>query len=176
MEKREKIVSCIYLCIGALLHKRAFLYIYALTLGLIVIVEFAAVISTLVYRNKLWKTYDSGFMELFENSYRQNLTDAIKTIQTLEKEFECCGVDDFTDYTKHGWKIPLSCYSNPHVPILPYTDGCAYAVANWLWDKLPIIASVLGAVLFIELFGLASSLILGVAISHSSENELYQKF
>ncbi|CAF1383949.1 unnamed protein product [Adineta steineri] len=163
-------------CLGAILRNRCFLYLYCLFLTLIILFEFAAVISTLVFRNTLYRSYDSGLMEVFQHGYGQNNTEVIKIIENLERQFKCCGVDGPVDYTRYGYKIPQSCYPSKTVSVFPYSDGCAPAVAIWIWNQLPIIAGVLGSILFIEIFGVISSLVLGVAISHSSQADYYQKF
>lgn len=73
-------------CLGAIFHKRPLVYIYALCLIVIVVVEFAGFITTLVYRKDVWNTFDSGYMKFFEHSYQQNRTDAIQIIQDFEKD------------------------------------------------------------------------------------------
>jgi hypothetical protein len=169
-----KRIYCIYL--GAVLKNRCFLYAYSISLILIILLEFGVVIATLVFRENLWKTYDSGFMEVFRYAYTHNQTETIQMIENLERTFECCGVDGPFDYLKYGYKIPLSCYPGQPPSHLPYKDGCAAAVILWVWKELPIIAGVLGSILFIEIFGVISSLVLGVAISHSSNAERYARF
>lgn len=155
-------------CLGAACQNRVFLYAYAVILSLIILLEFAAVIVSLQYRNDLWVSYDSGFEEIFLQAYRNNQTDMIEIIEELESKFQCCGVNGSSDYTKHGYKIPLSChqYHEPHGAL--FSLGCAEAIGLWVWKQLPIIAGVLGSILFIEVFGVISSLVLGVAISHSN--------
>jgi len=125
-----------------------------------------------VFRNNLWKTYDSGFMEVFHRAYTHNETDSIKVIENLEREFQCCGVDGASDYLNINRTIPKACYPNQSSIFYPYYQGCAEAVTIWIWNELPIIAGVLGSILFIELFGIIASLVLGVAISHSSSAHL----
>ncbi|CAF3066389.1 unnamed protein product [Rotaria socialis] len=164
-------------CLGAVLKNRCFLYLYAVLLSLIVFFEFGAVITTLVFRNDLWKTYDSSFVEIFNHAYGENQTATIQIIEDIEHRFKCCGVDGPSDYAKFGYRIPRSCYPNKKaIAGLPYTEGCAQAVAIWVWNQLPLIAGSLGALLFIEIFGVISSIALGVAISHSSNVEDYHKF
>lgn len=162
--------------LGAICKNRGFLYSYAVILILVILLEFAAVIVVLKFRDQLWKTYDSGFGDVFQNAYRNNNTEMIKLIEEMEQDLKCCGVDGALDYIRHGIQIPKSCYPNKIPRELYYPQGCAVAVANWIWNQLPIIASVLGAILFVEVFGVISSLVLGVAISHSSDDEVYQKY
>ncbi len=160
-------------CLGAVCQYRGFLYAYSLFLTLIILFEFTVVIITLRFRNDVWESYDSGFKEVFQRAYRNNQTKVIQIIEQLEREYKCCGVDSFTDYMKSGYKIPLSCYPNELSQGILYNEGCAEAVVIWVWNELPTIAGVLGSILFIEIFGVISSLVLGVAISHSLNTDVY---
>jgi hypothetical protein len=160
-------------CLGAVMNNRCFLYVYSVFLILIITFEFAAIILILVFRNNLWNTYDSGFLEVFHHAYRQNQTETIKIIENLERQFQCCGVDGYSDYRQNGYPIPNSCYPHESTIYHPYSLGCAKAVVTWIWNELPILAGVLGGILFIEIFGLISSLVLGVSISHSLKTDNY---
>jgi len=162
-------------CLGALCQNRGFLYAYSFFLALIILFEFTIVIITLRFRNDLWQSYDSGFKEVFQRAYRNNQTKVIQIIEQLEREFKCCGVKSYLDYTYSGYQIPKSCYRNQIPTGIPFDQGCETAVAIWIWNALPIIAGVLGSILFIEIFGVISSLVLGVAISHASDTNVYYK-
>ena len=160
-------------CLGAIHKNRTFLYVYAGFFIMIILVEFIVVILTLVYRVHLWHSYDTGFEGIFQDAYRLNQSKTIEIIERLEWEFRCCGVDSYRDYLDHNYAIPNSCYPNQIPMGVPFNEGCGTAVALWIWDKLPIIIGVLSAVLFLELFGVISSLILGTAILHSSNTLVY---
>ena len=162
-------------CFGAIYQNRIYLYVYAIILSLIIVLEFVAVIVVLKYRNKLWLSYDSGFEEIFLQAYRNNQTERIEIIEELERQFECCGVNGYPDYTRNRFPIPLSCHQYQTINGAIFSRGCAETVGLWVWNKLPVIAGVLGSILFIELFGVISSLVLGVAISHSSNTNTYYK-
>ena len=161
-------------CLGAFYRNRLFLYVYAVILSLIILLEFAAVIASLQYRNDLWVSYDSGFEEVFLQAYRNNQTDMIEIIEELEIKFQCCGVNGYSDYTKYAYKIPLSCHQYHVLNGALFSLGCAEAIGLWVWKQLPIIAGVLGSILFIEVFCVISSLVLGVAISHSNIDTYYK--
>lgn len=137
--------------------------------------EFAGVIVTLAFRNKLQASYESGFLDVFNRAYRQNNTEAIKMIENLERQFGCCGVNNLLDYAAVSVKIPTSCYPKQSLFNLPYSKGCASAVTDWMQDALPAIAGALGTILFIEIFGIIAALVLGVAISHARRIEVYAK-
>jgi hypothetical protein len=171
------VTSClaVFGCLGAVYKNRGFLYIYSIILTLIIILEFAAVIVTLKFRDDLWKSYDSGFEAVFQSAYRHNQTETINIIEQLEREFKCCGVHNYLDYTHSGYPTPKSCYLNQIPSGIPFNQGCATAVALWIWNKLPLIVGLLGSILFIEIFGVIASLVFGVAISHASNSNVYYK-
>ena len=95
-------------------------------------------------------------------------------IEELEIKFQYCGVNGYSDYIKHGHKIPLSCHQYHVSDGARFSLGCAAAIGLWVWKQLPIIAGVLGSILFIEVFCVISSVVLGVAISHSNIDAYYK--
>ncbi len=162
-------------CLGAGYKNRLFLYTYAVILTLIIFLEFASVVVTLQFRNDLWQSYDSGYKQVFQDAYLQNQTQTIDLIEQLERQFQCCGVDSYVDYIDVHHLIPMSCYPNQTPIGPPFITGCTKAILSWVWNELPIIAAVLGSILFFEIFGIVSSLVLGVAISHSSQTDTYDE-
>lgn len=151
--------------LGAVAKKRTFLYFYAFIFVIILLIEFAGVILLLVHRNQIWNSYDSGFSDVFKRAYRQNQTEAIKAIEKLETSFKCCGVNGSIDYIMANYKIPKSCYINQNGTGAVFPKGCSLAVTQWALDELPVFVAIIGVILFIELFGLISSLVIGVALS-----------
>ncbi|UJR09923.1 hypothetical protein I4U23_014144 [Adineta vaga] len=98
-----------------------------------------------------------------------------RIISKFEQDFKCCGVDSLTDYVKLDYQIPLSCYPNQILQDKPFNQGCAEAIVIWIWTELPIIAGIFGSVLLIEIFGVISALVLGVAIAHPTNTDFYYK-
>jgi hypothetical protein len=141
-------------------------------LSLLIIAELAAFIVTLSTQVSVRDSYSTGLRELFIESYSNNHTDLQNAIEDLEREFKCCGVYNVTDYYTHNFTVPSSCHENQnfHKPI--FQKGCADATVDWLWDQFPVVGGVLGSILFIEIFGVISSIALGVAISHSSYRDI----
>ena len=148
-------------------NKPCFLYIYAILLTLIIVFEFVVVVVILVYRKNLWQTYDSNFLKLFQHAYKENQTKTIETIENLEREYQCCGVNGFIDYLNDHYPIPDSCHPHQSKMFHPFSTGCADAVSNWIWDKTPIIAGILATIVLIEIIGVIASFVIGVAISHA---------
>jgi hypothetical protein len=159
--------------LGSVFKSRAFLYLYALILTLLIITEIVAAVATLYYRGQIRDSYESGFREFFIETYSNNHTDLKRAIEDMEREFQCCGAHNVTDYYKRNFTVPASCHQDAdiHKPI--YNKGCARAVIKWIENQLPIIGGALGGVLLLEIFGVISSIALGIAISHSSYDEIY---
>ena len=156
--------------LGIAKNNRCILYIYALLLILIIAFEFIVVIMILIFRQNLWQTYDSGFKKLFHHAYENNQTKTIAIIENLEREYQCCGVNGAVDYREHGYPIPDSCHPHQSTMYHPFSKGCADAVIIWIWNRIPIIVSILSSILFIELFGVIASLVIAVAISHAHKS------
>ena len=76
---------------------------------------------------------------------------------------------------KSDHRIPLSCYPNQVFQEKPFNQGCAEAIVIWIWNELPLITGIFGTLLLIETFGVVASLVLGVAIAHSANTEIYHK-
>lgn len=158
--------------LGAVFKNRVFLYLYAMILSLLIITELVAFILILNFRVSIRDSYHDGFREFFIETYSNNHTDLQYVIEDIEREFKCCGADNVTDYYKNNFTIPASCHQNEdfHKPI--FDQGCADAAVQWLWDQVPIIGGILCAIFLIEIFGVISSIVLGIAVSHSSYDKI----
>ena len=159
--------------LGAAFRNRLFLYLYAVILGLLVVAQLAALILSVVSINNVRDSYRSGLRETFIETYANNHTNLQHAMEDLEEEFQCCGVDNVTDYYRHNYTVPLSCYEHQDVDQPIYDLGCADAVSHWLAKQFPIIGGILGAVMLIELFGVIAAVAMGTAISHSNYAKLY---
>ncbi|CAF1408400.1 unnamed protein product [Adineta steineri] len=169
------ICLAIFGCLGTVYHNRDFLYIYSIILSLIIVFEFVGIIITLRFRNDFWELYNSNFENMFQRAYRNNQTEIIRIIEQFEQDRKCCGVNSHTDYIKYGYRIPSSCYPNQILQENSFSQSCAEAIVIWIWNELPMIVAILASIFFIELFGVISSLVLGVAITHSLNTDFYDK-
>ncbi len=159
--------------LGAVFKNRCFLYIYAIILTLLIIIEVAAFIVTFTSRNSIRDSYKSGFQELFNEAYSHNHTDLQNVIENTERQLKCCGVQNVSDYYEKNFTVPATCYEDPNFNKTIFDKGCADAAIDWIRHQFPIIGAVLGSILLIEIFGVISAIALGVAISHSSYDEIY---
>ena len=132
--------------------------------------ELGLFIAALAVKNDIRDTYNDNLWSIFDKAYTQNNTDNQRAIEKLEKEFECCGVYAPSDYKDVNRTIPASCYKGDS--IVPFQDGCSDAILDWIQDELPAISGIIGAVLFLEIFGLIASIAMAVAIGHSSYVEI----
>jgi hypothetical protein len=149
------------------------LYLYAVILGLIIIVEIAALIVTIHYRGAIRDSYYDGFREWFYDSYSYNHTHAQEIFENMERDFKCCGAYNVTDYYTNNFTVPASCHQNQDFSKPIFSEGCAHAAMDWLLNHFSIIGGILAGFFVIELFGVISSIAFGIAISYSSYNELY---
>jgi len=157
-------------CMGALWKNRCFLYMYAAILGILIIVELVGFILALSYKGKLEKVYNDSLYRVFMDAYQKNITDTKSAIETLEKQFKCCGIrEGISDYKLNNFTVPDSCYIPGSVPPIPYSSGCAAGIIKFLKDKLPMLAGLMGSFMLVEIFGVLSAISLGVAIANSPE-------
>ncbi|UJR36184.1 hypothetical protein I4U23_028918 [Adineta vaga] len=159
-------------CLGALFRNRIFLYIYGIILSLLMICELAAFITMMSTRVRIRDSYQSGLWNVFSNAYTKNRPNLIEAIEELEREFQCCGVIDFKDYTKVNHTLPLACYMDQSFLKPIFAKGCSQAFIDWMWDELPIIGGIISAILIIEVFGVIASFSLAVAVSHYAYGRL----
>lgn len=156
--------------LGAFFRKKILLYIYAGLLVILMLSELGLFIAALAVKNDIRDTYDDNLWEIFNKAYTQNQTENQRGIEKLEKEFECCGVYSPSDYDSVNRTIPSSCYKEGATE--PFEKGCSTAIIDWIQDELPAISGIIGAVLFLEIFGLIASIAMAVAIGHSSYGEI----
>lgn len=135
--------------------------------------ELAAFITALSLRVRIRNSYEDTLWNLFTDGYVNNRTDVRKAIEKLEEKFECCGVDDWTDYRKvNCTTIPASCYQDRDKSKRLFEDGCADTFIEWIWDIMPAVSGIIGTVLILEIFGVIASCSLIAGISHSPYSEI----
>jgi len=138
--------------------------------------ELAAFITALSLRVRVRDSYQSSLLNVYNDAYKNNRTDIRDAVEKLEKKFECCGVNNSEDYKNINYTIPASCYKNEDMSTEPFGTGCADAIIDWIWDEMPIVGGIIGAVLIMEIFGVISSFSLASAIFHYSYAKSHVKF
>lgn len=156
-------------CLGSIYKNRIILYVYAFLIVIIILLEFAAVIVLFKFRVQIWETYNNGFQMFFLEAYHFNQTQNITVIKQIEREFHCCGVDSFLDYEMIHLIPPVDCYPNQNKTARIYDDGCAQTIVIWVWDNLPYVIGFAVFVLLIQIFGIISSIVLGVISTYARQ-------
>lgn len=154
------------------MSKRVLLYVYAFTLGLLMLTELGLFIAALVLKSDIRDEYDKNLWTIFQDAYTKNNTANERGIERLEKEFECCGVYGPEDYGRVNGTAPDTCYTGTGPDRQIFQTGCSDAILDWINDELPAISGIIGAVLVLEIFGLIASISMAVAITHSSYGDI----
>jgi hypothetical protein len=127
------------------------------------ILELAGFITAFAYKKQLQEVYNESLTRVFTDALDNNGTSVINVFHELEKSLKCCGSNGINDYITHGYTPPQLCFEHP-------TKGCARAIIDLLDKNLPLIGSVLGIVLLLELVNLIFALILAKALKHSNDH------
>jgi hypothetical protein len=160
--------------VGALFASKAFgrviLIIYAIGLGLLVVCEIAGGIAAAVARNTLENVFRDSANTTFQNYNNSDDTSERDTWNQFQKDFRCCGVENYTDYKSifQNNSVPVSCcdprgtnngeevnctvitrdvYNNGNAIFL-YQKGCADALIDAIDHNLGAIA---GSAIFLAL-------------------------
>ena len=129
------------------------------------VLELAGFITAFAYKNKLQDVYNESLTRVFTDALDNNKTSIINVFHDLEKSLECCGSSGINDYITHNYNPPQSCFDRAN-------KGCAKAIINLLEKNLPLIGSVLGVVLLLELVNLIFAFILARSLKNS-DNEKF---
>uniref|UniRef100_A0A0B7B361 Tetraspanin n=1 Tax=Arion vulgaris TaxID=1028688 RepID=A0A0B7B361_9EUPU len=116
-------------CCGAVKENYCLTMTFAVTLGIIFILEIAGGIAGFVLRDKI----ENEIEDLLAKSMNNYNTDSgmRESWDNLQKEFECCGAHNISDWAQHNVnKTPDSCCKEmAPTPCVHYNaEGCA---SNW---------------------------------------------
>lgn len=98
----------IFGCLGACCEWRPLLVVYALVVAILLIIQIVGVALFAKYRGDIETEFQSALNTTFYQYYT-NDTDVQKGFQQLFKEFECCGVNGYMDFTSQGVDVPSQC-------------------------------------------------------------------
>ncbi|GAB6028328.1 hypothetical protein CHUAL_002501 [Chamberlinius hualienensis] len=171
-------------CCGACKENHCMIMTFAVLLGIIFVLELAAGITCYVYRSEI----DSIALKEFNNawsSYGQGTgpeSEGItKTIDLIQHDLKCCGVNNYTDYSTYPWGksnpgVPKSCCNsdltrecNPALPTDIYTEGCYYKLKSELERDVLVVAGFGVGIAFIQLIGVAFACCMASAIRKNYE-------
>jgi len=151
-------------CCGAMKGSSCMLQTYAFIIVVMLLAEITLGILLLIYPNKAEDTIKAQMNKIFSNYDLGGDAAAAKSIDAIESELHCCGVESYKDWKNYTYGLGGNvsrgcciedtsddCFQNMNN--LPeeeakkyiYTEGCYYALKNDLKDE----TIGLGVVLFI---------------------------
>ncbi|KAE8626406.1 hypothetical protein XENTR_v10006618 [Xenopus tropicalis] len=150
-------------CCGALKENYCMVTTFAVVLVLIFLVEIAAAIAAYVYKDKL----RTAFEDSFKNGmvHYNDTKDIADSIDLLQKEFQCCGAINSTDWRQYAPftgtnTVPDSCCKNITAgcgkgPIANInSEGCATGIDQWVKKNVGIVAGVALGIALFEILGI----------------------
>ncbi|CAF1039298.1 unnamed protein product [Rotaria sp. Silwood1] len=151
-------------CIGALWNNRCLLFMYAIILILLMILELVAFILALVYKGKLKNLFEEPLFKILHTALENKDNKTITAFHDLENSMKCCGVHNKSDYDSYTLdQESKRCKEHPD------SKGCSQAIIDLFSKNLPIVGGTLGGILIVELFGLIGACVLAAALKNSPE-------
>jgi len=152
-------------CLGTLWNKRCFLYMYAVILGLLMIIELVGFIMAFVYKGQLKDVYETALLQIFDRGLKENNLKIINAFHELEKNLDCCGIHNISDYYPYNNGTESSSEGCIKYPM----EGCSAKMIDLLNTSLPIVGYSLLVIFLIEFFGVLAAVVLAVALKHASK-------
>ncbi|XP_066064488.1 CD63 antigen [Chamaea fasciata] len=154
-------------CCGAWKESYCMVTTFAVLLSLIFLVEIAAAITGYVFKDKVPGLVEEGLWEAMRR-YEQDPS-LSAALDAFQKEFECCGVHNYTDWARVGRfgdndTVPRSCCRvstdacNVHpTPQTVYEKGCLPSLEAWVRRNVLLLAAVALGVALFEVLGVVFS-------------------
>uniref|UniRef100_UPI00398153A5 tetraspanin family protein n=1 Tax=Salmonella sp. s54925 TaxID=3159674 RepID=UPI00398153A5 len=80
-----------------------------------------------------------------------------EAFDSVQKEFDCCGISSYTDWANHSIAVPKSCCKNSspcNVTSDYYKDGCADKLFDYLKDHMALVGGLAVGVAVIQIVGI----------------------
>ncbi|XP_060538224.1 tetraspanin-15 [Pantherophis guttatus] len=162
---------------------QAFMYI----LGICLLIELIGGVTALIFRNKTIEFLNENIGRGIQNYYDD--LDFKNIMDFVQKEFKCCGGEDFKDWSKNQYHdcsapgplacgVPYSCCVANKTTVINtmcgykvineerlsvqhviYIRGCINAVFIWFTDNYAIMAGILLGILLPQFFGVMITLL-----------------
>uniref|UniRef100_A0A8C5MD39 Tetraspanin n=1 Tax=Leptobrachium leishanense TaxID=445787 RepID=A0A8C5MD39_9ANUR len=151
-------------CCGAVKENYCMVTTFAVILVLIFLVEIAAAIAGYVLKDKVRSAFNEVFVQGMDDYNRTK--EATDSIDVAQRDFGCCGANNYTDWTTHGpYKdkihVPDSCCKNEtrncgtnfNLASI-HTNGCVEEIYAKIKSNIGIIAGVALGIAFFEILGI----------------------
>lgn len=165
-------------CIGAWKENYCCVMIYAVLLVIIFVLEISAGIAGYVYHGEV-ETQVKKLMGETQNKYQAG-KDEGKVWDTVQKEFECCGVSNYTEWYNvlNKTEVPQSCCrknetsckgATGDIPNKIYTEGCLTKFETFVKDNIFIVGGVGIGLAFVQIVGILFAFCLARALKKEYE-------
>lgn len=98
-------------CCGAWKENYCMVTVFAVLMGLIIIVEIAAAITVYIFRGKVTTVVQDSLADMISN-YNNSSPEFKKSVDKLQQDLKCCGVNstaDWRGFSPEGNTVPDSC-------------------------------------------------------------------
>ena len=162
------VIVGLFACCCTVKGQPILLYMLAVFLSIIFVLELVAGISAYIYRGKIEDGFKTGLNNSMAHYGQGGIRD--RDIDMLQSYLKCCGVQDYMDWDKkwHNESVPLSCCrdkENCHfAPVDPadiYTSGCYVNIIDFVNHNLGAICGGAVALAFFQLLGVILACCLG---------------
>ncbi|XP_061183828.1 CD63 antigen-like [Saccostrea echinata] len=164
-------------CIGAWKENYCCVMIYAVLLVIIFILEISAGIAGYVYHGEV-ETQVKKLMGDTQQKYQPGKDEA-KVWDTVQTEFKCCGVTNYTEWEALlNNTVPKSCCkksantctgSEADIPTNIYTEGCLSKFETFVKDNIFIVGGVGIGLAFVQIVGILFAFCLARALKKEYE-------
>ncbi|XP_044271316.1 tetraspanin-8-like [Tribolium madens] len=134
-------------CCGAIKENGCMLTTYAVIMIVLLILQIVLGAMAFVAIKNDDKTLDKKVKEVVKDTfddYIKNPTEEKrKVIDTIQEDFECCGVDGSTYWTSHLKDVPASCYEDKDKQQTKlFKDGCAKRFQEVITYNIKVIGGI----------------------------------
>lgn len=164
-------------CCGAMKENHCLTMTFAICLSLVFILELAGGIAGFVLRDKIEDEVKHVLTDAMKNYGEDGHEGVTDTWKKLQEEFECCGVNNYSDWTTvaklNRTDLPKSCCKEKDCDVTKtaeiYSKGCATTLEDWLKDNVAIIGGVGIGLAFVQVVGIMFACCLARAIKKEYE-------
>ncbi|CAL1615835.1 unnamed protein product [Knipowitschia caucasica] len=154
-------------CCSTIRESKLGLSCFFLIIMVIFAAEVAALVCTFIFRGMINPNLNNSMAEIFSKYDGENADS--KTVDYLQTQLQCCGVQNYTSWTNTTWfsrnsTVPLSCCKlntssctgRLDQPDLLNTQGCQVKLTNFLHESLSYAMLVILGFAIIKFFGMLS--------------------
>jgi CD63 antigen len=156
-------------CCGAIRESYCMILTYSVVIGLLLIAKIVIAVIVLVKRDEVQLEVEKVFDKLWNQ--RETDTTTKDFIFKIQESLECCGYNDFNDYSPLNIYPDSCCPSDTVVGNCTTSDvfknGCKNQLQDWIKTGAAVIAGVVLGVAAVELIALIFSCCLANSIRNS---------